>query len=82
MPIGTVRVRYAVAIARKEFGPDTTARTIIVPRVGDVRIRVGVGRPPPRVSTRAIAVLAAVTTRIDMIGSFPEKLIVVDRLAN
>jgi hypothetical protein len=34
------------------------------------------------VSTRAIAVLAAVTTRIDMIGSFPEKLIVVDRLAN
>jgi hypothetical protein len=38
--------------------------------------------PPPRASTRAIAVLAAATTRIDMIGSYQEKLIVVDRLAN
>lgn len=43
MPIGAVRVRYAVAVTRKEFGPDTTARTIVVPRVGDVRIGIGVG---------------------------------------
>jgi hypothetical protein len=37
--------------------------------------------PPPTASSRAIAVLAAATTRIDIIGSFLEKLIVVDRVA-